>query len=151
METKICKECSQRKPIDGFYAMPSNRDGLMGRCKKCWSAAVKLRRQTNPDVQAYDRMRAKRPERVAATAANTKRWRQEHPEAYRAQNTVNNALRDGKIKKEPCCVCSSTENLHAHHSDYSKPLEVKWLCAGCHHRIHANFPQLGGHYKEATE
>jgi hypothetical protein len=55
-------------------------------------------------------------------------------------------LRDGKIKKLPCQVCVSESHVHAHHTDYSKPLEVVWLCAKCHHRIHACFPHLGGHY-----
>lgn len=152
MKTKICNQCGDEKPLDDFYALPANKDGRAGHCKECHKARVKLRAQTNPAVQAYDRERAKRPERIAKSQANTKRWRQEHPVAYRAQNAVNNAIRDGKLMKGPCCICGTPENVHAHHTDYSRPLDVKWLCAGCHHRIHANFPQLGGHYeaKEGT-
>lgn len=41
----------------------------------------------------------------------------------------------GKVLRMPCEVCGETEHIHAHHEDYSKPLEVKWLCAR-HHREH---------------
>jgi hypothetical protein len=27
-----------------------------------------------------------------------------------------------------------------------KPLAVIWLCAKCHHRLHANFPETDGHH-----
>lgn len=33
--------------------------------------------------------------------------------------------------------------------EYAKPLEVKWLRAKCHHRVHATFPELGGHFQAA--
>lgn len=48
----------------------------------------------------------------------------------RQQFTV--AKRKGVVKKKPCEVCGDT-NSEAHHPDYSKPLEVVWLCRP-HHR-----------------
>jgi hypothetical protein len=65
----------------------------------------------------------------------SKEWRIKNPDGYRAQTIVGNALRDGKISKLPCEVCGTTNNLHAHHEDYSKPLDVNWLCALHHHRL----------------
>ena len=53
----------------------------------------------------------------------------------RARSTLNHAIRDGKIKKIPCEVCGEI-NSQAHHGDYGKPLEVKWLCVGCHWEEH---------------
>lgn len=29
-----------------------------------------------------------------------------------------------------------TYSLNAHHADYSRPLDVEWLCIGCHSRRH---------------
>lgn len=111
----------------------------MGKCKDCWKAQVRLRRATNPDVQAYDRDRAKLPHRKKAAREVVIRWRKENPEAYRAQNAVNNAIRDGRLPKGEVCEvegCARTD-VHAHHDDYTKPLEVRWLCPLHHHRGHA--------------
>lgn len=44
-------------------------------------------------------------------------------------------FRRGAIKKTPCCVCGEDSN-EMHHADYSKPLEVTWLCYTCHRRVH---------------
>lgn len=52
-----------------------------------------------------------------------------------ARRVAYNAFRRGELKRLPCETCGTTKNLHAHHDDYSKPLEVRWLCAD-HHREH---------------
>lgn len=136
---KRCKSCLEVKPFSEFYAMKGNLDGLMGKCKACWRAQVRLRRRTNPAVQAYDRERAKLPHRRAHNRAEVIKWRREHPEAYRAQTALNNAIRDGRLTKGDICEadgCGRTD-VHAHHDDYTKPLEVRWLCPLHHHRHHA--------------
>lgn len=59
-----------------------------------------------------------------------------NPERIVAQNSLNSALRSGKLKKPTICArCGNTflpNQLQAHHSDYSKPLKVKWYCQSCH-------------------
>lgn len=110
----------------------------MSKCKECHKAAVRLRARTNPYVQEYDRARAKLPHRLANNSRISKRWRQENPDGYRAHTAVNNAVRDGRLLKEPCKICGTMKNLHAHHHDYKKPLEVEWLCALHHHRHHGD-------------
>ena len=62
-------------------------------------------------------------------------WAERNPEKRRAQVAVGNAVRDGRLQKEPCAVCG-TEKVQAHHDDYSKPLEVTWLCASHHREAH---------------
>lgn len=44
-----------------------------------------------------------------------------------------------KLKKEKC-FCGEKE-VHAHHDDYSKPLEVMWLCR-IHHKERHKFLKL---------
>lgn len=55
-------------------------------------------------------------------------------------NIVNYAVKMGTIIKPDCCEKCGNEtikrNLHGHHYDYSKPLEVIWLCAKCHWELH---------------
>jgi hypothetical protein len=41
-----------------------------------------------------------------------------------------------KCKDCPREVCKSDENLQKHHPDYTKPLEIKWLCRKCHIELH---------------
>lgn len=129
---KTCTKCGESKPVSGFYERSAS-------CKECTKAAVRKHRRLNERVRAYDRTRGARvsPESLAS-------YRAQHPDAYRAHNAVSNALRDGKLAKEPCLFCGE-ERVHGHHRDYGRPLDVIWLCAKCHHRLHANFPETAAH------
>lgn len=49
---------------------------------------------------------------------------------------LHNAIRSGEIKRLPCGVCGE-EPADGHHDDYSKPLEVQWLCRKHHGEHHA--------------
>jgi len=135
---KKCIECRQIKPASDYYRHPMMADGKMGVCKECHKKRMLHRRRNNPEVQAYDRLRSKLPERKFFARANTIKWRKNNPEKYKAETMVGNALRDGKLKKGICEICGTDEHVHAHHDDYSKPLEVRWLCALHHHRYHAD-------------
>lgn len=56
-----------------------------------------------------------------------------NPNKHTARVAVMIALRNGTIKKpETCQHCNHAVRVQAHHSDYSKPLEVTWLCVACH-------------------
>lgn len=146
---KKCAECQEAKPLTAFYRHPKSADGRMHICKDCHKVRMKTRRRTDQKVQEYDRMRSKRPERKAHIQRTSDQWRRDHQEAYRAQTAVGNAMRDGKISKRPCAECGATKHIHAHHADYSKPLEVTWLCALHHHRLHADDPTAAGHHAQA--
>jgi len=60
-----------------------------------------------------------------------KKWRERNPQKTRAHWIVSNAIKYGKLKRLPCEKCGNNKS-HAHHADYSKPLEIKWLCHKCH-------------------
>lgn len=51
-----------------------------------------------------------------------------------ARNKVHAAIKAGKLKRQVCERCGS-EKVEAHHADYEKPLEVRWLCKP-HHAEH---------------
>jgi len=132
---KVCFKCNVEKPLDGFYRHSGMRDGHLNKCKDCTKRDVRLYRRSSPAVREYDRNRAKLPHRRAQIAKASKRWKEANPEGYRAHYTLTNAVRDGKIERQPCEICG--EEAHAHHPDYSKPLDVVWLCPTHHARLHA--------------
>lgn len=54
---------------------------------------------------------------------------------YVARYTTGNAISCGWLVKQPCEVCGTDENVEAHHDDYMRPLDVRWLCK-IHHAEH---------------
>ena len=52
---------------------------------------------------------------------------------YKAYKITNNNIRWGTIVRPSICsICGKSATIHAHHEDYSKPLEIIWLCMNCH-------------------
>jgi hypothetical protein len=145
---KVCAQCNEAKPLASFYQQPNSADGHDCSFKLCRCFRAKVRRLTDPSVQQRDRERAKTPQRRQHARSNADRWRKENPTGYRAHNAVSNAIRYGKMIKGPCALCGAAENVHGHHKDYTQPLKVVWLCAKCHHRVHATFPELGANAHE---
>ncbi len=89
-------------------------------CRKC---------NTNR-AKAYRKTKSGKKIAFKAVYASIKKY----PEKARARAKLNYALRTGKITKSPC-RCGKIKS-EAHHSDYSKPLQVIWLCRTCHSNLH---------------
>lgn len=53
----------------------------------------------------------------------------------RARKALNHAVAAGRVVPQPCETCTAPR-AQAHHDDYSQPLQVRWLCAGCHSKLH---------------
>ena len=47
-------------------------------------------------------------------------------------------IKTGKLIRQPCEVCNSNEKAEAHHDDYTKPLDIRWLCRAHHLEHHKN-------------
>lgn len=73
--------------------------------------------------------------RAHEASQNNKRRLTWSPERRRASAAVATAIYNGSLKRQPCEVCGAKHDIDAHHDDYSKPLEVRWLCRS-HHRQH---------------
>lgn len=146
---KTCFKCLQSLPLDAFYKHSAMGDGHLGKCKECTKSDVKNHRAENLErIRAYDKLRASVPHRIAARKeyAKTDAGKAAHkkalhvskfrfPERAKARNAVSNATRDGRLEKLPCFVCG--ERAEAHHPDYSRPLDVVWLCVHHHKQAHA--------------
>jgi len=136
MTKKECFKCGAEKPLTEFHKHPQMPDGRVNKCKVCNNLDVRENRARNVEYyRQYDNDRYKNdPERRAKFADRAKVWRERHPDRYKAHGMVSNAVRDGRLIKEPCEVCGA-EYVHGHHDDYSKPLDVRWLCP-IHHKEH---------------
>ena len=66
-----------------------------------------------------------------------RRWRKKNYYKVLAQRAVHAALRLKKLARQKCEVCGK-QNAYAHHDDYTKPLEVRWLCNFHHSEHHRN-------------
>lgn len=139
---KKCSNCGAEKPLSDYQKRKASKDGLTASCKACLKERDRIRDQ-DPERKAMKEAYCKGKGREVATAAKI-RWRERNPKKRAAHVLVGNALRDGKLFKQPCEVCGDTE-AHAHHDDYDKPLEVRWLCPVHHEAWHqANGPGLNG-------
>jgi len=56
---------------------------------------------------------------------------------------VSLAIQRGElVRSRHCESCGRRTRTQGHHDDYTKPLEVRWLCSSCHVRLHAGLPLL---------
>lgn len=124
-------------------------DGYLNKCKECAKKDSKIHIENNKEyIRQYEKLRSNLPHRIKARAdyqktnngrlaylnAN-KKWKEKNPEKYKAHTLVNNKIRSGELIKKPCRKCGN-ERSHAHHKDYTKPLDVIWLCNKCHKIMH---------------
>lgn len=60
-----------------------------------------------------------------------------YPDRARARRVFARALRRAElVAPEKCEMCGAGGDIQGHHYDYGKPLDVEWLCPGCHASRH---------------
>lgn len=77
-----------------------------------------------------------------------------YPERVKARQLVYYHKRAGNIQPQKCLVCKSENNLTAHHEDYTKPLDIVWLCRDHHNELHRRYNQhnqFNSHNKKMME
>lgn len=137
--TKECFKCGVIKPLTDFYKHPRMKDGRFNKCKECNKKDVRKNRKDKIDYyRSYDAGRYKNDpsvkQRISKAASD---WNARHPDRYKAHYLLNNAVRDGRLMRpDQCQECGVTGRLHGHHHDYTKPLDVEWLCPPCHFARH---------------
>jgi ribosomal protein S27AE len=129
---KRCFKCGVKKPRTEFYAHPEMADGLLGKCKACTRDDVNANRAAKREqYAAYERQRFKTPTRKEQVKAAQRRRRAQNPVKAKAWYAVTHAIRKGTLVRQPCELCGNPKS-QAHHDDYSRPLDVRWLCFRCH-------------------
>jgi hypothetical protein len=84
---------------------------LAGYCHKCHAKHMRTHRPKHHELAPVERLKAN------------------------ARSYANVAQKRGRLARCPCERCGA-EHAEKHHDDYSKPLEVRWLCRPCHLSIH---------------
>lgn len=131
---KTCFKCGEAKSLSFFYKHKQMADGHLNKCKECTKKdAIKTRNDNIDYYREYDRSRGNRQ-----GFTYVKNYRELYPMKYAAHKLVGNAVRDGRLEKSYICeACNShNDNIHGHHDDYAKPLDVRWLCPPCHKKWH---------------
>jgi hypothetical protein len=107
--TKKCGRCGEIKPVSEF--MPRGRSGCrQSRCRACHAAGMREWR--------------------AGRELSEEQKRRDTARSY-----ANVYQRRGRLVPQPCQVCGGVAQKH--HPDYSRPLDVVWLCRSCHLEVHA--------------
>lgn len=122
---KICGKCNIEKQPEEFHKRKASQDGLSACCKTCQKEYDSARLRDPKRMQArldYQKTKGKDAHNRA-----TKKWLANNTIKRSAHILVGNHIRAGKLIKCACEICGD-ENTNAHHDDYAKPLEVRWLC-----------------------
>ena len=87
-------------------------------------------------TRAYEERRREVPGVREAKAERARRYAQDPAQRHKhiARWAAHHAVASGKLVRVPC-KCGEPKS-EAHHPDYSKPLEVLWLCRPCHNEEH---------------
>lgn len=133
MQNEITKKCSKCHEVKSILLFSRQKKGLHGRasaCKICRGKELVNNYWKNPQKhREYARksykLRYAKNSQPFKDYAN--KFRRENPEKVKAQLLVKSAIRNGTLKRLPCEKCGEVKT-DAHHEDYTKPLEVRWLC-----------------------
>lgn len=131
---RACEKCGK---FEGDVSFKSKRDTPKHHlvfCVPCRAKQRRLEYQKTKGKAAH--LKASRKYTASNKGKKSKqRWRDQNQGKLYAHGVVSYRIKTGELKRQPCEVCGS-ENVHAHHDDYAKPLEVRWLCPFHHKEWH---------------
>lgn len=129
-DEKLCKDFQQVKPISDFYTCMRGKY-IRTYCKPCFCQRVVESLRKNPERnkkrREYAKKARKRESVSRAYCEYQAKYIAKNPEKRSAHKAVERALEKESLIRLPCERCGS-DRSQAHHEDYSKPLEVVWLC-----------------------
>ena len=98
-------------------------------CRSCHTQRIKKWRNTGDNM-----IKAK-----AAVDTFVKKY----PLKQKAWSELNYAVQSGKLERpDVCSMCNGYKKVEGHHYDYSKALDVVWVCRQCHASIHRELDKV---------
>lgn len=127
-----CKECSETFAANRRYV-------LRRRVKYCSRLCLNRANAKAPKSHPDQRGEKNHNWKGGYSASEHKRnFQRKNPAKVGAHHLFRAALRAGKIARpSSCSACGKICKPHGHHEDYSRPLDVRWLCQQCHNAWHA--------------
>ena len=119
MSTQICRSCKQDKLLSHF-SIRSDSKKYRTECKSC----------RNQKQQKYSKTEAGKIVQRNSDQIRNEKFREKRA----ARSKTYYAIKSGKLLEMPCIVCG--DKAEAHHPDYSRPLDVIWLCKKHHTEVH---------------
>ena len=116
---KTCNRCNKEFSLSEFPKNHRMPDGRLKQCKSCKKIADKKWCDENQEYMTKRK----------------REWLINNREKKRAHATVYKKLISGKLVKQPCEICGKVK-VDAHHDDYKKRVDVRWLCRKHHLEIH---------------
>jgi hypothetical protein len=133
-----CSTCRKFKPCIAYQQNKLRTRGYDYTCKECYKIVDATRYYRNREqrlIKEKKRYEKMSKEKIAERSRFSK---ERNPEKWKARQDLRNAITKGTIKRLPCEVCHKPK-AHAHHEDYAKPFEVKWLCQKHHGELHRKY------------
>ena len=162
LPTKRCARCKEWKERKYFHRDSTKLDGVRGTCKLCISS-YELERRAQPHIAVriresaykYNRSEKGKASMLARNKTekqkeycrrDTRRRYRLYPEKVAAHSKVKNEIKKGRLIRQSCEHCgrkpekvNGRQIIHAHHEDYSKPLDIIWLCKEHHAELHRRY------------
>lgn len=132
---KYCYKCKTDKPKKEYYLDKKRYDGLCQRCKDCERERKLGQRSRNKESHRKRNIRYYQKNKEIILK-RSRIWGKDNKEKMSAHKKVANALLRGTLIRPTTCENCDEIEIDAHHDDYTKPLEVKWLCRSCHMKKH---------------
>lgn len=132
---KKCIQCQEIKPLEVFKWDGRIKGKKGSICRKCDNERSRTYYLNNIEKVRKRKREASRKKTKKQLYERYLRVKAKDPEKYKARYTLRNAVKWGKVIKQPCQVCGNVKS-QGHHEDYSKPLEVIWLCKEHHDDKH---------------
>ena len=139
---KKCRKCGEEKPIEDYYVHPQMSDGHLNICKECTKRRIR-NRSLSLEGREYDKKRNQMPKRKAWLKQYLRKRRKANKKKWQCSTIMWHAINSGElIKPDVCSECGTVDRVPGHHEDYSKPLEVIWLCGKCHRKRHKQYQRI---------